>query len=109
MRKKEKNTPKRNITSKQVVALFGVVLLVLLYVITLVAAIADTSASAQWFRISLFGTFAIPLVIWIYAWMYSRLTGKHTIGDPKTPSDPNSELAAPETERADCESDSAAK
>lgn len=94
MGKKEKieKTQKKKITSKQIVALAGVAALVLLYLITLMTAIADTSESGSWFRISLSATVVIPLVIWIYAWMYSRLTGKRTIGDPdsarKTVSDP---------------------
>lgn len=72
-------------TSRQFVAIIGVILLVLLYVTTLVAAITDSSASAQWFRACLTGTFVIPLVIWIYSWMYGRLTGKKAPGDPGVP------------------------
>ncbi len=82
MDKEEKTTQKHKVTSKQIVAVIGVILLVLMYVITLITAIVDNSASAKWFRISLFGTLAIPLIIWIYAWMYARLTGKHAMGDP---------------------------
>lgn len=82
MDKEKKTTQKQKVTSKQIVAIIGVVLLVLMYIITLVTAFTDSSASAKWFRLSLFGTLAIPLIIWIYAWMYARLTGKHAIGDP---------------------------
>lgn len=67
------------------VAMTGVLLLVLLYVITLIAAIADSSQSARWFRICLVATFALPLVLWIYSWMHGRLTGKSAIGDPQAP------------------------
>lgn len=76
---------KRKRSSKQIVAMVGVVLLALLYVATLVTAIADSSQSAKWFRICLFATFALPLVIWIYSWMHGRLTGKSAIGDPEAP------------------------
>ncbi len=82
----------RKITSKQVVAIIGIVLLILMYIMTLVTAIADSSASAKWFRLSLFGTLAIPLVIWIYTWMYARLTGKHAIGDPDNESVPTEDI-----------------
>lgn len=85
MKRKENSTSKRKIMSKQAVALAGVILLVLMYVITLITAIADNSESAIWFRISLTGTFVIPLIIWFYVWMYGRLTRKHTIGDPDIP------------------------
>ncbi|MCI9336507.1 MAG: hypothetical protein HFH93_03020 [Lachnospiraceae bacterium] len=77
--KQEQNTKR---SSRQIVAIVGVVLLVLLYVVTLITAILDSSQSAKWFRICLFATFALPLVIWIYSWMHGRLTGKSAIGDP---------------------------
>lgn len=80
------DTQKKKMTSRQLVAIIGVALLALLYLITLVTAIVDSSESAKWFRICLFGTFAVPLVIWIYSWMYARLTGKRGIGDPEAPS-----------------------
>ena len=82
----------RKVTSKQVVAIIGIVLLALMYIVTLVTAIADSSASAKWFRLSLFGTLAIPLVIWIYTWMYARLTGKRAIGDPDNASVPPEDM-----------------
>lgn len=72
---------KSKITSKQVVAICGVVLLVLMYLVTLVVAIVDNSDSGKWFMGCIFATVAIPLLIWIYIWMYGKLTGKHTIAD----------------------------
>lgn len=74
---------KEKITSKQVVAIIGVTLLVLLYIITLVVAIVDNSESGRWFMSCIFGTVAIPLLIWIYIWLYGKFTGKHTIADPE--------------------------
>lgn len=78
-KKTTKNTKK--VTSKQIVAIAGIVLLVLLYVITLVVAFIDSSASGKLFALCLFATLAIPFLIWIYTWMYGKLTGKHTIAD----------------------------
>jgi len=83
MIKRKKTDSKKKITSKQVVALAGVAVLVLLYLVTLIVAITDSSASAHWFRLCLCATIALPLLIWIYAWIYSRLTGKAAIGDPE--------------------------
>jgi hypothetical protein len=81
---KETNTTSgKKINSKQAVALAGVILLVLLYLITLVAAVTDSSTSAAWFRLCLCATVVLPLLLWIYTWMYSRLTGNSAIGDPK--------------------------
>ncbi len=77
------NKQKKGITSKQVVAMTGVILLVLLYAITLAAAILDTSASGSLLWMCLFATIAVPILIWLYTWMYGKLTGKKTISDPK--------------------------
>lgn len=88
-----KDTAKKKVTSKQIVAITGIVLLVLLYIVTLVVAITDNSESGRWFMICIFATVAMPLLIWIYTWMYGKLTGRHTIADtyhsfdPETASD----------------------
>ena len=79
---KNKEKKKFKITPKQVVAMTGVVLLVLLYIVTLILALVDNSASHGFFAMSLAGTFVIPIVIFLYAWMYGRITGKKVIGDP---------------------------
>lgn len=77
---KRKKTGKK-ITSKQVVAIIGILLLVLMYIMTLIAAIADNSVSGRLFWSCLYATIAIPILIWVYTWMYGKLTGKHTIAD----------------------------
>lgn len=77
---------KKKITSKQVVALLGAALLILLYITALVVAIVDSSESGRWFMACICATVAVPLLIWIYTWLYGRLTGKHTIADPAKPS-----------------------
>ena len=99
MKETKKEEQKRKRSSRQIVAMAGVVLLVLLYVITLIAAIADGSQSAKWFRICLVATFALPLVIWIYSWMHARLTGKSAIGEPQaeSPAETVSGPGAPQT------------
>jgi len=89
MNNQKKETPQKKITSKQVVALIGVILLALLYIITLIVAIVDTSASGTMFAMCLFATFAIPILIWIYTWMYGRLTNKHTFADIELQDDTN--------------------
>lgn len=75
---------RKKVTSRQVVALIGVILLTLLYIVTLIVAIVDKTASARWFWMCLFATIAVPLLIWIYTWMYGKLTGRHTITDSDT-------------------------
>ena len=75
------NDKKKKITSKQVVAMVGVILLVLLYLITLFAALFDPSASGQLFMTSMLATMFIPIVIWVYTWVFGKVTGRHTIAD----------------------------
>lgn len=77
----DKNEDKKKITSKQVVALAGVILLAALYLVTLAVAIFDQDNSGRLFQACLVGTITIPLLIWVYVWMYGKLRGKHTMAD----------------------------
>lgn len=70
--------PRRS-KAQRVAAILCIVLLVGLYVITLITAFIDKSATRQWFMLCLIGTVVIPLLTWIYIWMYGVLTQKHTI------------------------------
>lgn len=60
-------------TAKQIAALLGVILLVLMYLLLLVFAICDFKGSEVLFRVCLMATFIIPLLIWIYVYLYDRL------------------------------------
>lgn len=64
-----KKTPK----SARIVALLGIVFLVALYVVTFFAAIFDNSATGNLFRVCLFATIAIPLLLWIYLWLFQKV------------------------------------
>lgn len=79
----DKNTEnkKTKMTSKQIFAIIGIVVLVLLYVVTLLAAIFDSSATHALFATCLLATVAIPLLIWIYTWMFGKLTNRSTFAD----------------------------
>lgn len=81
MRDKNENKTKKKTTSKQVVALAGVILLAAMYLITLIAAIFDQDSSGRLFQACLAGTIAIPMLIWVYIWMYGKLHGRHTMAD----------------------------
>ena len=77
-----KDTGKKSkITSKQIFAIIGIVVLVLLYIITLLAAVFDSSATHGLFASCLLATVAVPLLIWIYTWMYGKLTNRSTFAD----------------------------
>jgi len=75
MQEKKSGTP----LGKRIAALVCIILLVALYVVTLLVAIFDRSSSGNWFMLCLIGTVTIPLLTWIYIWMYGVLAQKHTI------------------------------
>lgn len=81
---------------KRIAALLGVILLGALYLITLIAAIFDKSSSGRWFLLCLIGTVVIPLLIWIYTWMYGVLTGRRTIASVEPKNRRESETGRPE-------------
>ncbi len=60
-------------TAKQIAALIGVALLVLLYVLLLVFAIFDFEGSDVMFKACLIGTVTIPVLLWIYMYLYNKL------------------------------------
>ena len=84
MEDKEKKPPVK-MTPKRIAALLVVVLLVCMYLITLIAALFDPSSSGRLFALCLFATMVIPIMAWLYIYMYDRLKGKPTIGDPVLP------------------------
>ncbi len=71
----------KKINIKRIIALAAVVILAALYVITLLAAIFDNSASGNLFKICLICTIAVPVLAWIFIWIYGQMTGKKTIAD----------------------------
>ncbi|MCD7836664.1 MAG: hypothetical protein LUG83_08490 [Lachnospiraceae bacterium] len=81
MNNADKKKANSKITSRRIVAWAGIILLLALYIITLIAAIFDKSSSGKLFALCLLATIAIPLLIWIYTWLYGKITGKHTITD----------------------------
>lgn len=101
-------SPKKMITSRQVVALIGIALLVLMYLSTLITAIAGNPASDRLFFLSLFATLTIPVLIWIYTWMYGKLTGKHTNLGGTDPKEPDASRASDAMHSADRKSDDTA-
>ncbi len=77
----ENKSPNKKWTSKRIVALIGVFLLLALYIGALFISIFIPDKSGDMLLFCIFGTVAIPFLIWIYIWMYGKLTGKHTIAD----------------------------
>ena len=78
----EEKKEKKKMGFRQIAALTAVVLLLALYVVTLILAILDTSDAGRWFLYSAIGTFAVPILAWIFIWIYGQTTGKRTMTDP---------------------------
>ncbi len=78
MNKKEK----KKMTSKQIVAWIGIIALIAMYLITLVVAIVNPGEGGRLFQACLVATIAVPFLIWVYVWMYGKLTQKKTFADP---------------------------
>lgn len=78
-------------TPKRIAALIGVILLAALYIVTLLVAIFNPGESGRLFQACLVATIAVPVLLWIYIWMYGKLTGRHTIADPDYLKDTDSE------------------
>ena len=91
-------TPKRKITSRQVIAMIGVILLVLLYIITLFVAIFDSSSSGRWFFICIFCSIVVPIMIWFYARIWDRMK-------VKTDYDPDMQATDPAFEEVPAQED----
>lgn len=66
---------------KQIGAIAIIVILVGMYVATLVLAIVDPTATKTMFRASLFLTIALPILLWLYIFLYGFYARKHTIAD----------------------------
>ncbi len=66
---------------KQIAAIICIALLVLLYIATLVVSILDFPGSERLFAACLLATIGLPILLWIYIWLYGKLTDKPTIAD----------------------------
>ncbi|MCH5250313.1 MAG: hypothetical protein J1E98_10275 [Lachnospiraceae bacterium] len=67
MEEKKKRSP------KQIAALICVIILVSMYIVTLVVAFLDFSDSGRLFAACLVATVGLPILLWIYIWLYGRI------------------------------------
>lgn len=72
---------KQKMTPKRVAAIIGILILVAIYIITLVVAIVSPNDSGRLFALCLFATLVVPITIWVYVWMYGKLTNRKTFAD----------------------------
>ncbi len=59
-------------SSKQIAAILCIVLLVLLYAATLIVALLDFPGSDRLFAACLMATVGLPILLWIYLWLYGK-------------------------------------
>lgn len=64
---------------KQIAALLGVILLVSLAIASLIFACLDFPGSYFLFRGCLISAVFMPILIWIYIWLYGKFTNKRTM------------------------------
>ena len=106
-----RNQQKR--TPKQIAALLCVILLICLYLFTFVIACLDFPGAHKLFPICLMATIGLPILLWLYIWLYGMMKEKHTMAstdllhsDSRTGTRlPLSETASFVSEKKESESD----
>ncbi|MBQ7359106.1 MAG: hypothetical protein IJW63_03305 [Lachnospiraceae bacterium] len=68
-------------TPKRIAAIVALVLLALLYIVTFFVALFAPVDKGNLFAACLMATIAVPLLAWIYIWLYGQMTGKKTMAD----------------------------
>ena len=75
-------TRRKKRTPKQIAALSCVILLLSLYVVTFIVACLDLGDSGRLFAGCLLATIALPILLWIYIWLYGVYRGRHNMASP---------------------------
>ena len=70
-------------TVKRIMAIVGIVILAGLYITTLVLAIIGGESTKQWFTASIVATVVIPVMIYVYQWLYKLV--KKQAADARNP------------------------
>ena len=61
---------------KRILALGGAILLAALYIITLILAFVDPTASKEWLKAAISATLIIPILLYAYMLVYKLLSKK---------------------------------
>ena len=70
---------KTKMTPKRIAALLCVVILIALYLFTLVCALLSFPNWHRLFADCLVATIGLPILLWIYIWLYGKVKDRHTI------------------------------
>ena len=73
------NNNEKKWTPKRILAILIIIFLVLLYVVTLIVAIVNPGDGGRLFAMCLLATVVVPIVAYLYIWVYTKITGKKTI------------------------------
>ena len=68
-------------TPKQIAALVCVALIILSYLVLFIVSLVDSTKSGELFQACLLTTVFLPILCWIYIWLYGKLKQTHTIAD----------------------------
>lgn len=69
---------KKKMKAHQIIALLGVVVLVGMYIVTLILGIINHNQATNLFKLSVFATFIIPIIIYVFL-MFYKLSHKNDI------------------------------
>ena len=75
----EKQAEKAKRKHKQIAAIVGLVLLGIMYLAFFVVALIADELPQVFFITCLCATIFIPILIWVYIWLYGVVTNRHTI------------------------------
>lgn len=75
----KKNNQKTKCNHKQIAAIVGLALLGLMYLTFFIVALIADELPQGLFITCLFATIFIPILIWVYIWLYGVITNRHTI------------------------------
>ena len=67
---------KKKMKASQIIALLGVVVLVGMYIVTLILGIINHNQATNLFKLSVFATFIIPIIIYVFL-MFYKLSHKN--------------------------------
>lgn len=59
--------------TKRILAVAGIILLLAMYAMTLIFAVSGSESADGWFKVSLFCTIAIPVMLYAYTLVYRYL------------------------------------
>ncbi len=68
---------------KQVLAILGIICLVALYVLTLIAAIFDSTKTMSYLTAAVWATIVIPVMIWVIEMLYKQIKPKDSSDAPQ--------------------------